>query len=86
MAGQFDHALAIYHAVGLAQRRLNDELVQRRADEIRRVLERVLHVLRDAGRDASALVGIGGHGVGVSRLGVIALSGQWRHCTMVVTF
>jgi hypothetical protein len=58
VAGQLDHALAIDDPLSLTQRRLHDELVQRRADEIRRVLERVLHVLRHAGGDTPAIVGL----------------------------
>ena len=63
MTGQFDNPLTIDDPPSLAQGSLDNELVQRRPDEIRRLLKGVLHGLRHPGGDSAAFVRRDRHGV-----------------------
>ena len=56
MAGQLDGPLTIYDAVSFPQRGLDNELVQRRAHQVGRVLKGFLHMLRHPGRDSAPFV------------------------------
>ena len=45
---QFNNSLTLDDTLSLAQRGLNNELIQWRTNEVRRVLKGVLHVLRQS--------------------------------------
>jgi len=48
--GQLEDSLMFDDALRLAQRCLNDELIQRRAYQVSRLLKSLLHALRHPGR------------------------------------
>ena len=63
-----DHPVALDHAPRLAERGLHDKLIQRRPQQLSRLLEGVLHALRHPGRNPAAFV------VGERHLGWVAAS------------
>ncbi len=52
-----DHPVALDHAPRLAERRLHDKLIQRRPQQLSRLLEGVLHGLRHPGRNPASFFG-----------------------------
>ena len=59
-----DHPVALDHALRLAERGLHDKLIQRRPQQLSRMLEGVLHFLRHPGRNPASFVGRESHGFG----------------------
>ena len=65
MAGQLDDPFAVDDPLSFAQGGLDNDLVEGRTHQVRRLLKGVLHVLRHPRGDATAFVGSKCHGVSV---------------------
>ena len=61
-----DHPVALDHAPRLAERGLHDELIQRRPQQLGRLLQGVLHGLRHPGRNPASFFGGESHLFGYS--------------------
>jgi len=65
-----DHPVALDHAPRFAERGLHDKLIQRRPQQLSRLLKGVLHGLRHPGRNPASFFGRESHRFGQSLVGL----------------
>ena len=87
-----DHPIALDYAPRFGKRGLHDKLIQRRPQQLSRLLEGVLHVLRHPGRNPAAMFGRESHVFGsrLSALGrgcaqYVSCEGGSESCTLSVS-